>query len=103
MVTDLTASAEERDNVYKVGLNATRLLMASGHVVTGWLLLRQAEVATEALARSTPPSARDQAFYRGKVASAKWFAHNVLPSVSTDRALAESTDLDLMQLAEESF
>jgi len=103
MVEQLTSSAEDRRNVYKVGLNATRLLMASGDVVTGWLLLRQAEVAYEALSRPTPPGARDQAFYRGKVASAKWFARNVLPGLSGQRTLAESVDLDLMDLAEESF
>ena len=102
-VGQLTSAAEDRANVYKVGFNATRLLMASGDVVTGWLLLRQAEVAGEALAGSTPPSSRDKAFYEGKVAAAKWFARNVLPGVSAARALAESVDLELMDLAEEAF
>ena len=39
--------AEDGDvrNIYKVGLNTSRLLMALGDVVCGWLLLRQAEVA----------------------------------------------------------
>ena len=32
-------------NVYKVGQNTTRLLLASGDLVIGWLLLQQAEVA----------------------------------------------------------
>ena len=36
-------------NVYKVGLNTSRLLLAAGDLVVGWLLLRQAEVAQEAL------------------------------------------------------
>ena len=38
-------------NIYKVGLNTTRLLMALGDVVCAWLLLRQAEVALEQAGR----------------------------------------------------
>jgi hypothetical protein len=101
MVSTLMTTADERRNVYKVGLNTTRLLMASGDITVAWLLLRQAEVAEAALAGS--PSARDKAFYEGKVAAAKWFARNVLPRLAGERALAESVDLDLMDLAEESF
>ncbi len=103
MVSQLTSAAEDRKNVYKVGFNATRLLMASGDVVTGWLLLRQAEVAGEALAREPAVSSRDKAFYEGKVAAAKWFARNVLPGLAGERALADSVDLELMELAEEAF
>jgi alkylation response protein AidB-like acyl-CoA dehydrogenase len=101
MVGTLMTTADERRNVYKVGLNTTRLLMASGDITVAWLLLRQAEVAEAALAGS--PSARDKAFYEGKVAAAKWFAHNVLPILAGERALAESVTLDLMDLPEESF
>ena len=101
MVGTLMTTADERRNVYKVGLNTTRLLMASGDITVAWLLLRQAEVAEAALAGS--PSARDKAFYEGKVAAAKWFAHNVLPILASERALAESVTLDLMDLPEESF
>jgi alkylation response protein AidB-like acyl-CoA dehydrogenase len=103
MVGQLTSAAEERTNVYKVGLNSTRLLIASGDLVTGWLLLRQAEVASEALAKGSELSARDTAFYQGKLAAAKWFARNVLPGLSLARALTESVELDLMELPEEAF
>jgi alkylation response protein AidB-like acyl-CoA dehydrogenase len=101
MVGTLMTTADERRNVYKVGLNTTRLLMASGDITVAWLLLRQAEVAEAALAGS--PSARDKAFYEGKVAAAKWFARNVLPPLAGERALAEAVTLDLMDLPEESF
>ncbi|MGN6721298.1 MAG: acyl-CoA dehydrogenase, partial [Marmoricola sp.] len=52
-------------NLYKVGLNTTRLLMALGDVVCSWLLLRGAEVALEKLAGEV--SAEDKNFYEGKV------------------------------------
>jgi alkylation response protein AidB-like acyl-CoA dehydrogenase len=101
MVGFLTSSAEDRRNVYKVGLNTTRLLMACGDLVTAWLLMRQAEVALTAL--DGTPSAKDRAFYEGKVASARWFAANVLPELHSKRGIAEATNLELMDLDEASF
>jgi alkylation response protein AidB-like acyl-CoA dehydrogenase len=100
MVDDLMASAQDPRNVYKVGLNTTRALMALGDLVVGWLLLRQAAVALERLPAA---SGRDQAFYRGKVAAARWFAANVLPGLASSRAVAEATDLQLMDLDEAAF
>jgi alkylation response protein AidB-like acyl-CoA dehydrogenase len=102
MVGFLTSSAEERRNVYKVGLNTTRLLMGVGDLVTGWLLLRQADVALNALA-GTSLSSKDKAFYEGKVATARWFADSVLPELHSKRGIAEATSLDLMDLDEAAF
>ena len=87
--------------VYRVGLNSTRLLMASGDLMIGWLLIREAEVALAALASG--PSDRDRAFYEGKVETAAWFARNRLPLLTAERAIAEATDLDLMALSEDAF
>ncbi|MFI6049664.1 acyl-CoA dehydrogenase [Streptomyces violascens] len=100
MITDLTATGEDVKNIYKVGLNTTRLLMASGDVVVGYLLLKGAAVAAEKLASA---SAKDVAFYTGKIAAAKFFAANVLPGVGTERALAETVDGSLMDLDEAAF
>ncbi|MCS0635288.1 acyl-CoA dehydrogenase [Streptomyces sp. LP05-1] len=100
MLTDLTATGEDVKNIYKVGLNTTRLLLASGDVVVGYLLLRGAAVAAEKLETA---AGKDRAFYQGKIAAAKFFAANMLPAVSTERALAESVDGSLMELDEASF
>ncbi|MFJ8920806.1 hypothetical protein B046DRAFT_02091 [Streptomyces sp. LamerLS-316] len=100
MITDLTATGEDVKNIYKVGLNTTRLLMASGDVVVGYLLLKSAVVASEKLRNA---SAKDTAFYQGKIAAAKFFAANVLPGVSSERALAETVDNSLMELDEAAF
>jgi len=88
-------------NVYKVGQNTTRLLMAVGDVVVAWLLLRQAEIALNAL--SGDVSDDDKAFYEGKVATAQFFVRQVLPKLSAERAIAEATDNALMDLPIESF
>ncbi|MEW1719595.1 acyl-CoA dehydrogenase [Streptomyces sp. NPDC093109] len=100
MLADLTATGDDVKNIYKVGLNTTRLLMASGDVVVGYLLLRGAAVAAEKLETA---AAKDVAFYQGKIAAAKFFAANVLPGVATERALAESVDNSLMELDEAAF
>ncbi|GGU77588.1 acyl-CoA dehydrogenase [Streptomyces litmocidini] len=101
MITDLTATGEDVKNIYKVGLNTTRLLLASGDVVVGYLLLKGAAVAAEKLAAGA--TGKDVAFYQGKIAAAKFFAANVLPGVSTERALAEAVDGSLMDLDEAAF
>ncbi len=106
LVTDLMSADPRAENgnpanVYKVGLNTSRLLMVLGDVVCAWLLLRQADVALRALAG--PVSATDQAFYEGKVAAAQFFARTVLPKLAAERAIAEATDLSLMDLDESAF
>ncbi len=97
----VAAQGGEPRELYKIGLNSRRLLLALGDVVVGWLLQRQADVALRALAQ--PVSAADQAFYEGKVAAARFFAHEVLPRIGADRRIVESTTLDLMELPEEAF
>ncbi|MEU6113967.1 acyl-CoA dehydrogenase [Streptomyces sp. NPDC047117] len=100
MLTDLAATEKDVKSIYKVGLNTTRLLLASGDVVIGYLLLKGAAVAQEKLATA---SSKDKAFYQGKIAAAKFFAHNVLPNVTVQRGLAESVDQSLMELDEAAF
>ncbi|MDP3968267.1 MAG: acyl-CoA dehydrogenase [Nocardioides sp.] len=101
MSADESSEGGDLRNIYKVGLNTSRLLMVLGDLVCSWLLLRQAEVALDKL--SGEVSAKDQAFYEGKVAAAQFFARNVLPKVASERVIAEGVDLDLMNLAEEAF
>ena len=48
-------------------------------------------------------SERDRAFYQGKVAAARFFARQVLPRLSAERAVAEGVDNDLMDLDESAF
>jgi alkylation response protein AidB-like acyl-CoA dehydrogenase len=101
LVGFLTSSQEDVRNLYKVGQNSVRLLMTAGDVLVGWLLLRQAEVALEKLGGT--PSAKDKAFYEGKVAVASFFAKNVLPELTARRKIAEQTDNSLMDIDESAF
>jgi hypothetical protein len=101
MVGYLTASAEDIQSMYKVGLNTSRLLLAIGDVVIGWLLLRQAEVALNALTAGA--DARDKDFYEGKVIAAKFFAQTRLPLLAAERVVVEGANLELMELPESAF
>ena len=102
----LASSVEQPAEINKVGLNTTRLLMALGDLVIGWLLVRQAEVANSALDRGgkSPDGRRDDtAFYQGKIAAARFFAATVLPRLAVERQLVETTTTDLMDLPEAAF
>jgi hypothetical protein len=102
MAADPRGEGNDPRTIYKVGQNTTRLLLATGDLVVGWLLLRQADVATTKLAAGGLSEA-DTAFYQGKVGAAKFFAQTVLPTLAAERAIAEATDNDLMDLPEAAF
>ena len=99
-------SLERPAEIYRAGLNTTRLLMAIGDLAIGWLLARQAEVALAALdgqgGGQGGLSNRDRAFYQGKLATAQFFTATVLPRLTVERDLTEETTLDLMELPEEA-
>ncbi len=64
MVGYLTAAQEDVRSLYKVGLSTSRLLLALGDLVVGWLLLRQADVALTQLAGRRP--GRDKCLLQGQ-------------------------------------
>jgi len=98
----LIASAQDPTNVYLVGQHSVRFLMAVGDLVVGWLLLRQADVSLAALT-SGNVSAKDQAFYEGKLGAARFFATTVLPLLTAQRGIVENADNALMDLPEAAF
>ena len=99
LVGHAMASQEKSDEIYKVGLNTSRCLMAVGDVITAWLLLRQADIAVAKL----PTAGRETDFYAGKIASAKFFVRNYLPHITADRIIVEATDNSIMEIAEGAF
>jgi alkylation response protein AidB-like acyl-CoA dehydrogenase len=103
IASDPQATGSDPRNIYKVGQNATRALMACGDLVVAWLLLRQAEVAQARLDTQPGPAEPDRSFYAGKVAAARFFARTVLPKISAERAIAEATDNALMDVDESVF
>ena len=107
MLTAMTGfvigSLERPEEVYKVGLNSVRLLLAFGDLIIGWLLARQAEVAQRALDAVDSLAEPERDFYTGKLAAARFFAATVLPRLQTERTIVEQATLDLMEVPEGAF
>jgi alkylation response protein AidB-like acyl-CoA dehydrogenase len=100
LVGHAMASQEDAPEIYKVGLNTSRVLMAVGDIITAWLLIRQADIAASRLEGA---SAKDKDFYTGKIAAAKFFVTNYLPHLTADRKIVEGTDNSIMDISEGAF
>jgi alkylation response protein AidB-like acyl-CoA dehydrogenase len=96
----LMSAAEQPTEIYKVGLASVRFLLAVGDLIIGWRLLVHANVAHAALGES---SKGDEAFYQGKIATATFFAANMLPNLATLRGIIENLDDEIMSLPEAAF
>ncbi len=92
-------SQTDAEEIYTVGLNTSRCLMAVGDIITAWLLLRQADIALEKI----PNAGKDLEFYNGKIASAKFFVTNYLPHITADRKIVEATDNSIMNISDAAF
>jgi alkylation response protein AidB-like acyl-CoA dehydrogenase len=97
----LVQSSSEPRNVYRIGLQAVPFLLGLADLLIGWLLLRQADIALRTLDQQ--PSPRDEAFYRGKVVTARFFAATVLPRLNALRRTIEADDLAIMEVSEDAF
>lgn len=96
MVEHLMASVQGTpEEIYKVGLQTNHLLESIAETVISWLLLRHAEIAVDKM--------DEDPFYRGKVASARWFVRHTAPKTGIRRAAAEAEDGALMELPVEAF
>ena len=97
-------------------LNARPFLMIMGDIVIGWKLLEAAGIARERLdalyreagvddakAAALARENAEVAFYLGKVASAKYFSANVLPTVEARCKCIALADKTPVEMAEESF
>ncbi|WP_405134298.1 acyl-CoA dehydrogenase [Nocardia sp. NBC_01388] len=106
----LMGAQQDPKELYKVGLGSVRFLMSVGDLLIGWQLLQQAEVAIKALdsAVTSDPQAvasggSSAAFYTGKIATAQFFARNVLPELTATRTVLSNLDNDIMELDEAAF
>ena len=87
-------------DLYHVGLQGNRVLFALAEMVIAWLLVRHAAIAVDKIDGA---GRKDRAFYAGKIASAKWYCANVLPSLTLTRKLIEASDLSIMTLQDDAF
>lgn len=92
----------DTEKIYLVGLNTTRLLLAVGDTLIGWLLLKQADIAAHILSGGvttpTAPFTPSEKFLRNKILTAQWFAENRLPLVAAELKALQGTDLTAMKV-----
>ncbi len=89
----------KRDDL--IGLYAIRMLFICAQVEVAECLLEQALIAQKQIQLS--PDHFDSNFYKGKVASAKYYANNVLPNVFILSELITNADLSSQECPEESL
>ena len=95
-----TGNKQAGSNITLPILYATPYLGLMGDVTLGWQLLWQASIASDRLADA---SGRDRAFYTGKIASARYFASNVLALVAAQVAAIKRGDKTPLELEEDGF
>jgi hypothetical protein len=81
-------------------LQGNRILFGLAELVIGWRLAVNSKVALGKLATA---KGDDVAFYKGKLASSRFYAKNVLPALAMTRKLIEQSDLELMELSDDSW
>jgi hypothetical protein len=82
--------------------HAYPFLTMMGKVLSGWFLLWEAGVAAERL-EGLGNGGKEEAFYKGKIAAARYFTRNVLPEVDATVKAIKSEDLSVMEIPEEGF
>jgi hypothetical protein len=81
---------------------ATRILHATGNLACAYMLLDQALLAQKRI-NQLGTDHFDYPFYNGKVVSAKYFAHNVLPQVMGTALIVKEGDTSAIEAAENIF
>lgn len=83
-------------------LYATRILHATSELICGQLILEQAVVA-QAKIDELGKDHHDYAFYNGKVNSARYYLHNVVPNIFTAVEVIKDGDTSVLDIEEEAF
>jgi hypothetical protein len=85
-----------------IPLNSVAFLSCFAETEAARLLLEQALIARKKLA-DVDPESQDAIYYKGKLASAKFFCRNTLTKVFARHMTIEQEDLSPMEIPEEAF
>jgi alkylation response protein AidB-like acyl-CoA dehydrogenase len=81
---------------------AKPFLDLTGHIICTWVLLKSAVVA-DSLLSASGVSDIDQAFYQGKILTARFAVSNLLPQVDALAQTISAWDRSILDMREESF
>jgi hypothetical protein len=85
-----------------IGFFATRILHATGYLYAAKLLLEHAIIAQKKVDENGAEHF-EYPYYSGKVASAKFFCHNILPTVGAILRVIKEGDNSVMEVPEATF
>ncbi len=85
-----------------IPLTATRFLECFAEVLMAHMLLEQAEIARNKL-KGPGITESDALFYKGKIYTARYFAHNILPNVFARAKALHYEDTSAIDIPEECF
>lgn len=88
-----------KSNPRFVPLYSTRVLRATAELYAGCLLMQQALAARKKL----DDSDTDQAFYSGKICSARFYVRNIVPGVMAAARIIKEGDNSAMGIPEDAF
>ena len=101
MIANVLISQNNPEEIYKVGLSTTNLLYILGDTITAWLLLKQADIASESIGKDNKNFSSE--FYQGKIEITKYFINYILPITLTNCENIRKINLDIMNIPIESF
>jgi alkylation response protein AidB-like acyl-CoA dehydrogenase len=90
------------DDLARVPLVATPFLELMSETCAGWLLLSAATIASSKLAE-LDGDAPDAAFYRGKIASARHYAHWIVATVPARAGVLREAPATALEIDDEEF
>jgi hypothetical protein len=85
-----------------IGFYATRILHATGYIYGAKLLLEHALICQKKV-DEIGKEHFEYPYYAGKVASAKFFCHNILPAVGMALKVIKEGDNSIMEAPEAAF
>jgi alkylation response protein AidB-like acyl-CoA dehydrogenase len=101
MIGNILLSQNNPEEIYKVGLTTTNLLYVLGDTITAWLLIKQADIASESIGKDNKNFSNE--FYQGKIEITKYFINYILPITITNCENIRKINLDIMNIPIESF
>jgi butyryl-CoA dehydrogenase len=98
--TDVLVAEMQAGNISESTANAGIYLDAFGHIVIGWIWLKQALVATESLPNAI---GEDMDFYQGKINACNFFFRYEIPKATMQLHLLKQIDTTCLDTKDDWF
>jgi acyl-CoA dehydrogenase len=100
-VLEFIGEQASRGDLLLISQFCTRFLEMFGEVLAGWGVLQAASIAAKKLEGEVTPE--DRSFYSGKLKTARFFMHNIIPNVAAKAGIIRDPDKSYVAIASEEF